>query len=222
MSDQYLWDKSGAPDAEIEKLERLLGSLRYRLSENDYAPPFEATRAAALPLATQHIAVQAIANSRRVTRFPLPAVAIAAMTLLAIVAGGLWIKMRAPESIKTDETQLVATTILPPDSAPKIRSNYPAVDFSANVAAAENDSPKHAQTFASSHKKQSNAVFERRSQPAPHRIANSLRSGKNNDALTVEGERAKKQLVLALYIASEKLNFAQKKIQVNKDSVPAS
>src|SRR4029077_3174743 len=28
MSDDYLWDRSGPPDADVERLERLLGSLR--------------------------------------------------------------------------------------------------------------------------------------------------------------------------------------------------
>jgi len=28
MSDDYLWDRSGPPDADIERLERLLGTLR--------------------------------------------------------------------------------------------------------------------------------------------------------------------------------------------------
>ena len=30
MSDDYLWDGSGEPDPEIEKLERLLGKDRYQ------------------------------------------------------------------------------------------------------------------------------------------------------------------------------------------------
>ena len=28
MSDDYLWDRSGPPDADVERLERLLGTLR--------------------------------------------------------------------------------------------------------------------------------------------------------------------------------------------------
>ncbi|HJZ89136.1 MAG TPA: hypothetical protein VKN99_28390 [Polyangia bacterium] len=30
VSDQYLWDGSGAPDPEVERLERVLGRLRWR------------------------------------------------------------------------------------------------------------------------------------------------------------------------------------------------
>ena len=30
MSDEYLWDRSGEPDPEIERLEKLLSPFRYR------------------------------------------------------------------------------------------------------------------------------------------------------------------------------------------------
>ena len=30
MNDNYLWDRSGEPDPEIQKLEELLGELRYQ------------------------------------------------------------------------------------------------------------------------------------------------------------------------------------------------
>ncbi len=220
MSDQYLWDKSGAPDAETERLERSLGSLRFQPSEKSKTLILEATREATradASLAAQSAAVPSLARRRFA-----PAFAIAATLLLAIVAGSLWIKMRAPQSLETPERQLAATTILPPDRAPHNRSDYPAVNSSAKATATQSYSPKHAQSVAPPHKKQSIAAFEHGSMPAPNRVANSLRSGKDNDALIVEGERAKEQLVRALYIASEKLNFAQKKIQANKDNVPAS
>jgi hypothetical protein len=36
MSNDYLWDCSGEPDPEIERLEKTLGALRYR---REYTPP---------------------------------------------------------------------------------------------------------------------------------------------------------------------------------------
>ena len=30
MNDDYLWDKSGEPDPEVQKLEEILGTLRYQ------------------------------------------------------------------------------------------------------------------------------------------------------------------------------------------------
>ncbi len=229
MSDQYLWDKSGAPDAETERLERALERLRYKPSEKRKLLMLEATREATradVSTAAQFTAAHVYAPRRFA-----PAYAIAATILLAIVAGSLWINMRAPQSLNTQEPQLAATAIAPPeplphDNAPDVRSDYPAADVSASDVATPNDAPKHAQTFAASykpsHKKQSREAFENRLTIAPNRLAHSRRSIKDNDALIVEGERAKEQLVMALFIASEKLNFAQKKIQANKDNVPAS
>lgn len=41
MKDDYLWDKSGEPDTEIEHLERVLGSLRSKRSSRDLMPALE-------------------------------------------------------------------------------------------------------------------------------------------------------------------------------------
>src|ERR1043166_313010 len=68
MKDDYLRDKSGQPDPEIRKLEDILGTLRYQ------PKPLE------------------IPVSRRRNYFPL--IAIAASLLLALVAGGVWLRVR--------------------------------------------------------------------------------------------------------------------------------
>ena len=75
MKDDYLWDKTGQPDPEIQKLEEILGTLRYQ------PKPLE------LP------------GSRRRSYFPL--LAIAASLLLALLAAGVWLRVRnqsAPQS----------------------------------------------------------------------------------------------------------------------------
>ncbi|HEX8175464.1 MAG TPA: hypothetical protein VF543_10115 [Pyrinomonadaceae bacterium] len=41
MKDDYLWDKSGEPDPEIEQLENLLGGLRSRRTAKDLMPAVE-------------------------------------------------------------------------------------------------------------------------------------------------------------------------------------
>src|SRR5262245_51675811 len=68
MKDDYLWDKSGEPDPEIQKLEEILGTLRYQSRPLD------------LPV------------SRRRSYFPL--LAIAASLLLALLAAGIWLRVR--------------------------------------------------------------------------------------------------------------------------------
>src|SRR6267154_3634515 len=68
MEDNYLWDRSGEPDPEIQALEEFLGTLRYQ------------PRALEIP---HHIQV---AHRRSF----LPAIAIAAAIALLAVLLGLW------------------------------------------------------------------------------------------------------------------------------------
>jgi len=69
MNDNYLWDRSGEPDPEIQKLEEILGTLRYQ------------PRTLAIP-PNLHL-------GRRRNLFPVMAIA-AAIALLAVVLG-LWL-----------------------------------------------------------------------------------------------------------------------------------
>jgi hypothetical protein len=71
MNDDYLWDKTGQPDPQIQQLEEILGTLRYQ------SKPLELPKE--LP--------------RHRSYFPL--LAIAASVLLAIVAGAVWLRVRS-------------------------------------------------------------------------------------------------------------------------------
>lgn len=73
----YLWDGSGAPDPELQRLETLLGGLRH----NRPAPPWPARN-------------RWLAWLRFETPFPLRA-AVAAM---ALIAGAAWLAVRSPHS----------------------------------------------------------------------------------------------------------------------------
>jgi hypothetical protein len=67
MNDDYLLDKTGQPDPEIQKLEEILGSLRYQ--------------------------PKLLVMPRRRNYFAL--MAIAASVLLAIAAGSIWLRVRS-------------------------------------------------------------------------------------------------------------------------------
>jgi hypothetical protein len=67
MNDDYLWDKSGQPDPQIQQLEEILGTLRYQ--------------------------PKSLAIPRRRNYWPL--LAIAASVLLAIAAGSIWLGVRS-------------------------------------------------------------------------------------------------------------------------------
>ena|ERR1700741_1979241 len=73
MNDDYLWDKTGDPDPQIQQLEEILGTLRYE--------PKPLQIPADLP--------------RPQRRNYFAWVAIAASVLLAILVGGLWLSMRS-------------------------------------------------------------------------------------------------------------------------------
>lgn len=78
MNDDYLWDKTGQPDPEIQKLEEILGTLRYQ------------PRPLVIP--------------RRKNYFPL--LAIAASLLLAIAAGSIWLGVRSSAEIPKQQAKL--------------------------------------------------------------------------------------------------------------------
>ena len=92
MNDDYLWDKTGQPDPQIQQLEEILGTLRYQ------------PRPWALPQKRNY--------------FPL--LAIAASLLLALLAGGIWLRVRSRHEAPRQQAQVTPTTPKPEqDKAPK-------------------------------------------------------------------------------------------------------
>ena len=93
MNEDYLWDKSGAPDPEIQQLEEILGTLRYQ------PKPLE------LP---QDLLRRDDANTFRCLR-------IAATVLLALLAGGIWLRVRSrdesPQQAKAPSAPAVTPTV---------------------------------------------------------------------------------------------------------------
>jgi hypothetical protein len=97
MNDKYLWDRTGEPDAEVQQLEELLGTLRYQ------PRPLE---------------IPATINIRRKRFIPL---AIAATIALLVIGAGLWLRFansRPGTQQAKSEPQSIAA---PPEtaSAPK-------------------------------------------------------------------------------------------------------
>lgn len=78
MNDDYLWDKTGEHDPEIQQLEEILGSLRYQ------------PKPLVLP--------------QRKVYFPL--LAIAASILLAILAGAIWLRVRSHNEVPPQQAKV--------------------------------------------------------------------------------------------------------------------
>jgi hypothetical protein len=109
MNDDYLWDKTGQPDPQIQQLEEILGTLRYQ------------PKPLALP--------DELRVPRQRNYFPL--LAIAASVLLAILAGGIWLRSRndAPKNQARVESPTPK-----PDVTPVLPEKKSAVNPSPVVA----------------------------------------------------------------------------------------
>jgi hypothetical protein len=179
MNEDYLWDKTGEPDAEIELLEQRLGQLKFKRP----AEP--------LPLP---------APSRLPSRLSVsPALAIAATLLVLLLAGGLWLGLRNQKP-----AEQTASGPRPPIGPEIPTNNKPKrVEEVATGTAPAPVAPRN--------------VIARRRPAAPRLLEAKL--NRTNVAVKprpeeiARGENAKAQLILALHIASDKLNTVQRKVQ---------
>jgi hypothetical protein len=206
MSD-YLWNKSGEPDEELERLEQKLGQLGYQKR----------------PLALPVQAGQPFASRRAFS----PYLAAAAVLLFLLLAGGMWLVLQRDARQQNEDQQAAKSR---PDAGPEQRI-VPGAN-PANVTGVQNNDsspPKPVETVATSptgiglQKGKASRVSRR-----TRRLSNSMIDEKalarrrRGAASEREGEIAKAQLILALHIASDKLNEAQKKVQSNQSRGPIS
>lgn len=182
MNDDYLWDRTGEPDPEVQRLEQVLGTLRYQ------PRPLE------LP--------EQVRIGHPKTFFPRIAIAAAVATLLVGAAAWLLLQRQsAPVNIESS-TKPKAGELL--KTAPD-KVGPPAKDHVVVQSRTTNGRPKN----------NSNARGVRKSLMAGNKQLRTLRT--SGSELTAkqraEAEAAKEQLLLALRVASAKLNLAQKKAQ---------
>jgi hypothetical protein len=167
MKEDYLWDKTGEPDPEIQQLEEILGTLRYE------PKPLELPQDLLTP-------------RRRRNYFPL--FAIAATVLLALLATGLWLRVRTES-----ESQPKQASITP---AP------PAVDEKTTVATNNDEDPK--QQKIEQVRKRGLPPLQRKHRSFSPALAKQERE---------EALEAKQQVMLALRLTTEKLSLVHKKNQ---------
>jgi hypothetical protein len=105
MNDDYLWDKTGQPDPQIQELEEILGTLRYQPK----------------PLAIPH------------RRNYVPLLAIAASLLLALIAGGIWLRGRSGHEAPRQQAQITPPSAKPVET-PKQAETKSAVNPTPVVA----------------------------------------------------------------------------------------
>ena len=166
MNDEYLWDKSGEPDPEVQQLEQVLGTLRYQPKPLDLPENFRPARR---------------------NRY-LPLLAIAATLALALLAGVLWLRARTESTPQKHNAVINQTAPSPVSSPEKKNEELPKV--------ADNSIPTD----------QDRKVFAVKVRHRTRHSAPALSKTERAEAI-----EAKKELIVALRLASEKLNLAQRK-----------
>ena len=189
MNDDYLWDKSGKPDPDIQELEEIVGTLRYQPRELEIPPQIQVGRKS----------------------FIARGFAIAAAVALVMLGLGIWMNLQqekttdAPraaagpidEKKLNDLTASVPATAVPATAVPA--SEVPASEVLAG--APTTSAPPRRLPLAGNR--------TRPRQPRTPQLSASE---------IAEARIAKDQLMLALRLASSKLNLAQKKTQGNSAS----
>jgi hypothetical protein len=193
MNDDYLWDKSGPPDPEIQVLEATLDDLKFRpkgLKLALLAPPSRTKRDY-----TRHLA-------------------IAATLAIMLSSGFLFWHLRGDRPL--ERTTVVKPGVRPDGLPPTEQRTIALTDDQQEIL---NSTPSNQAADPGSSVK-----------PKPKSPSNTLAStltkrryhDRVRDTQVVEGERAKEQLMLALRVASAKLNMAQKYVAANKGLGPSS
>ncbi len=195
MKDDYLWDKSGEADPEIEHMERVLGSLRGKGGAKDLMPAFDAL------------------TRKRPRRWSIRAMAVAAGVAFAVLALGtlMVIQRRARTQVARDSQVVMVNPVQP---SPVVESAAPVEETQETNQRAEESAPLTV--------KAPNQRSERLNLEARRRLINRRREASIEAREQAEGLMAKEQLIRALEITSSKLNVVQKKVRGDERQGPSS
>jgi len=184
MNGDYLWDRTGEPDPEIQQLEAVLGTLRHQPRPLEIPAGFEP--------------VHRRSNFSRIGSSLTSRLAIAAAIALIVLGLGLWLRLQKRSSQEFAKASQVTG---PVEVRDKARDN------SVTVASDPGDQTRV--------RKVSPGLVNR-GVVAANTNRNRRPTMKNSELAAgdlKEAEAAKQQLMLALRVASSKLNFAQRKTQ---------
>ncbi|MGB8508860.1 MAG: hypothetical protein WCD76_10665 [Pyrinomonadaceae bacterium] len=237
MSD-YLWDKTGDADAEVERLEEMLGALRYRPQEFELPPEIEADKPEQRPRSFY----QRASYARRVSY------GAAAAALLLMLFLGLWPGVLRQQH-SAGETERAASQPQPatqPPNVPLQQASSPGGDEQGEAMPSRVVTTGQVITTAGPRpdglarrdgitagsprrniRDEGRQTFAKRLAPvAPHerdgiaRIKTRDAAGANLTAVAytaAEQREAKSQLMYALRLTSAKLGEVQQKSRTSND-----
>ncbi len=197
MKDDYLWDKTGEPDPDIEQLEHVLGVLRYQPQPLEIPAGLQINR----------------------NRSALPGFAVAAAIAITILAVGLWTGLNRPPAESRVDSKTAHITPAATDPNPKAVSSPEATGGDVQVVSSDvNERNATEHPIPQSHRHRRNGppgrVLARTLAPkGPPARDLPVESPELSVSERAEAEAAKEQLFLALRLASSKLSLAQKKAQ---------
>ncbi|HEV7859475.1 MAG TPA: hypothetical protein VGO91_12720 [Pyrinomonadaceae bacterium] len=228
MSD-YLWDKSGEPDAEVERLEELFKDLRYQPRELEL-PLLE------LPLNAQ------LAHAPGRNYWP----GLAAAALILMGLAGFWLVQHRGEEVA--QSNVVAQANQATQETQPTREANAGEDSGVRVNAPQKVDQRQADSRVELPRRQAlphMAVRRRQELVGPQMVEPKTKEAspdrpevadvgpqrrleqQREREQQAEGLRAKEELMLALQVASTKLNHAQRKARggtsiPGPDSKPAA
>ena len=182
----YLWDKTGEPDPEIQQLEELLGTLRYQ--------PRPLQIPAGLPVGRERIFFRGFRNHA----VPLAIAATVAMLLLGL---GLWLGLQRVERSPLQVVKSRETPQAKPMFSPDEKQNP--------TVAVSSPQPEPKKILESPRHRVNPSLLARNSKRDRKTVRDQQLTLKEQQ----EAQAAKDQLMLALRVTSAKLNLAQKKAQ---------
>jgi hypothetical protein len=182
----YLWDKTGDPDPEVQQLEEILGTLRYQ------------------PRPLEIPAGLSVGRERSFFRGAVPRLAIAAT--IAILLIGLGVFLALQRSQRSQPPEVAKSVDGPPAKPSPVEQPVPPKDQDATQAVA----PTPKDMAAPPRRRQSGSAV---GQSFVARNSNRAGSRSRKAKELQEAAAAKDQLLLALRVTSAKLSYAQKKTQ---------
>jgi hypothetical protein len=212
MNEDYLWDKTGEADPELERLEQTLGRLRYKRPAEPLPLPATVRRSFRLNLFTT-----------------APALAAAAVLVILVLAGSLWFGLHRSSSTDGQGTVAGSTTpqaaeeqSQPEQSASSPRTPPASARQTTDDVVVKAEPRLATQTSDARRVKLPQRLSARPRQELARLRLSSQRARERCEQIAREGENAKAQLIMALHITSQKLSTIQKKIQTNQEQGPIS
>jgi hypothetical protein len=190
MNDDYLWDRTGEPDPEIQQLEEVLGTLRYQ---------------------PQPLKLPAGTRPERQRRYFTP-LAIAAAVALLILAAGLWTRI---QHVQTPRQRELSKGLPPAAGEKKILTgdNPSPTPSSGDQAVVNNQETSKSRAQTNPHRRKPISTANSFAAKRTRQPSSAVPENQNSIAELEEARAAKEQLMLALRLTSAKLNYAQRKTQ---------